>query len=155
MATLLTQNDIRNSLTDIGLATLDLFFPDVYYVCPDWDWVQEIFFPNWRFVMDTLGVATWQPEANDCDDFAALCKSYLRILHVRTKSRPPGAAIAVADLNYWLQKETSTTPGLLHAINLVICNLGKGPQVKFFEPQIPKALTLSPTQIQDITYVAF
>ena len=153
MPTILTPPEIRGVIQEANVATLDVDLLDDLYALPSEIWLREVFFTNLKFVQDQLGVYTYEETVNDCDDFGRFCSAYARLLHARTKERPPGTALAVGDMCYYSVAPSVTDSGRKHYINLAICKVDDKLVVLFIEPQLPGFVKLTPEQLENVVYV--
>ena len=84
-----------------------------------------------------LGVADYEAEAWDCDDFAFLTRSLMRIAHKRTEGHPK-AGLAVGVFTY--NRDSS---GAQHAVVVGVTRDEADYELVFAEPQTGQELRLS------------
>lgn len=108
---------------------------DAMYAPPRADWLRGEFAGWFRQCLQRMEIASYVPEAGDCDDFAALYASLARICHRRGWAGGQPAALPVGELHY-----VSSELGPHAVVVAVTSDQG----VIVIEPQDPaRVLTLS------------
>jgi hypothetical protein len=88
---------------------------DSEYALPARDWFLNQFGPATHDAMQKLGVAGYETEAWDCEDFAFFAANWAKMCHRRTAGHP-AKGLAVGVFVYY----PATSSGGLHAINVAV-----------------------------------
>lgn len=138
---------ITEAATDKGINPNALLFADSSYLLPSDQWVRETFSAAWEETKRVLGIAVYEPDMNDCDDYARMCAGYAQLLNNRTirESKSPvmpRAALAFGEFWY-------VSPQGAHAINAYFYQKVQGGDIFLgtFEPQTGKPVELTRQQI--------
>jgi hypothetical protein len=136
--------EIFSLLSNIGVATFDLVIADEEYSLPTRRWFLGTFAAALNRDLDLLGVQTWKPELNDCDDFALLTTALARVCNAL--SNPKQNALAVGMFCYM------PDGGGYHAINFAIVSEAGQRKVLFLEPQTQQEVKLSEREISSCAF---
>lgn len=140
--TALTGNEIGTIFNENGYNWPALL--DNVYVLPDFDWIRfdfAIALKNW---LESNGMAQYEPEGNDCDDFADNAATLAEILYFNSPDRIRGTSLAIGTVKYMRRD------GIYHALN---CFVSEQKKVSIFEPQLavknqPPVLSLTAEEIR-------
>lgn len=116
---------------------------DLSYEQPSKEWIESVF-KSYKTLMLWLKVFRWRPH-HDCDDKAAGFRWLCGVKWAQKESRP-AQGVAVAEIHY--KKDA----GGAHAINAVMLDDGS---MAFVEPQGPRWIELSYTEIRSIYFTRF
>lgn len=136
--TTVTIADIRRAFDAAGVGFTNGVDRDYALVAEKWVGKFGSRFPYWQ--RQVLATISYEPEWNDCDDFAEDARYLARLLHRNTREKPDGA-LAFGLFKY------QTDAGGWHAINVVACREDGRIYPVFFEPQTAQVVKLSPAEL--------
>lgn len=136
---------ITEAATDKGINPNALLFADSSYLLPSNRWVLDIFSAAWDATKRVLDIVAYEPDMNDCDDYARMCAGYAQLLNNRTlreNKALPRSALAFGE--FWYM-----SPMGAHAINAYFYQEEVGGDILLgtFEPQTGKPVELTRQQI--------
>lgn len=85
---------------DHKIEPAEIAVADRSYVCPTEDWFFGEFAEALRVLYQELGVATFEEESNDCDDFTRLAAAFAQVLHHRTGAHRK-SALSIGEFWYF------------------------------------------------------
>lgn len=142
--TVLDYSGIRHTLLSQNINPNKFVISDIEYNLPSKNWILNEFSKSFLTFLKFLNVDDYNPENNDCDDFARLAASLAQILHHRTS---PAVKTGLTVGEFWYRQDI----GGGHAINFIIY-LDGTPKIMFFEPQTQKEVFLSETEKQSCSF---
>jgi hypothetical protein len=149
----LTASEIVQAVVAAGVNPNTLLFADDSYLLPADDWVFGVFAEAWAETKRVLGIAVYEVDVNDCDDYARMCAGYAQMLNNRTirvsrTSGPvmPSAALAFGEFWY-------VSPQGPHAINAFLYREVQGGPVLLgaIEPQTGARVNLTRREVESCT----
>ena len=135
----MTSAELNALLTAADFNCGDIQFSDRAYVCPMKDWVLGEFAEAFRRQRQVFKVDNYEPESNDCDDFARDAVTFAEKLHVRTGEHRD-AALAIGLLHY------TRDAGGAHAVNLWAVDNNGTREIIVVEPQTGQEIKLSESE---------
>jgi len=116
---------------------------DSTYNTPSVEWVESVF-KSYKTLAVWMRIFRWR-EHHDCDDKATMFRCVACAKWAQPKERP-AQGVAVGEVHYM------PDAGGAHAINIIIL---PNEVVKYVEPQGPKWVELSKSEIDSIFFVRF
>jgi hypothetical protein len=150
----LTASEIVQAAVTQGINPNALLFADDGYLLPSDDWVFSTFAQAWEETKRVLGIAVYESDINDCDDYARMCAGYAQLLNNRTikTSRTSGSltmpSAALAFGEFWY-----ASPQGPHAINAFLFRHVQGGPTLLgaIEPQTGARVLLTPKEVESCT----
>lgn len=141
-------SDAARALLATNINASSFALPDGKYLLPTLRWVEKDFSGGfWQF-KNEMGIATFQPEAWDCDKFAIAASFYAKWLNAASPNRNVSGALAMGELYYW----RSGNPADGHAINFFVVQVGDSLQIVCYEPQTHSVVTLTEAERQSVFF---
>lgn len=134
---------VVETATDYGIKANALLFADDLYALPSNSWVIDTFSEAWAKTKLILGIAAYEVDMNDCDDYARMCAGYAQVLNNQTIKALGLQRAALAFGEFWY-----TSPQGAHAINAYLYREDQNSPVMIgtFEPQTGKPVELTRQQ---------
>jgi hypothetical protein len=148
---MISADDLFRAVVQMGIRPTIVQTADAHYDLPAADWFIGSFAQSLHEALDALNLVRYQPQSNDCDDYARMGASLAQLLHFHT--RPRGTTgLAVGE--FWYQIRNM---GGAHAICVAITRLSPTSplQLMALEPQNQTPVILTPQEIQSCSFVRF
>ena len=141
--------ELVDFLWHCGLGRAHIEVSDADYSFPSEEWISGTFSKSWLTYNFSRGLEGYQPEKNDCEDFARRCASYACDLHAGNTGQQTGLAFG----EFYFTRDD----GGGHAINCAVvaderaaelhsADHSAAPKLLFFEPQDGKVISLTETE---------
>lgn len=129
--------EVTLAMIATNITATSIAIPDAKYVMPTVGWIEREFSHGLFGFQHALGIATFENEAGDCDDFSQAAAFYAKWLNRVSPNRNTEAGLAVGEL-YYIKDS-----GGGHAINFIVTLIGDRIQIVFYEPQLRRIVSLS------------
>ena len=140
--------EVLAALSGTNITASSFALPDAKYFIPTLRWIQSDFSNGfWQF-KNEMGIATFQPEAWDCDKFAIAASFYAKWLNAASPNRNVSAGLCIGELFY--RKHGDRTQG--HAINFFVVLVGESLQIVCYEPQTHSVVTLTEAERRSVFF---
>lgn len=142
----MTAQEYFQLVLDTGIHTSNNVIFDTEYALPTEDWFFGPFADAIRKMNWTLGLE-YQPQSNDCDDYAERARALAQTCNALTPDRPIGKSLAVGLLTYLQNTEELKK----HAIIFAAIRTADGKRkLVFMEPQDGTKVEMSVIDLMNV-----